>query len=150
MAFSRSYFIASPPSRTTIFPSPISTPYPRPTFLRITSNRSLNRVVLSAATTAGTDAGLSVCAGDDLPENYGSMFPSRDPARRRRVGVLLHPSSLPGPYGIGDFGKEAFRFLDWLHSAGCSLWQASYFFPFLISILHPSFCLFFMYMFKSH
>lgn len=51
------------------------------------------------------------------------MFPSQDPARRRRAGVLLHPTSLPGPHGIGDFGEGAFRFLDWLHYSGCSLWQ---------------------------
>ena len=31
----------------------------------------------------------------------------------RRAGVLLHPSSLPGPYGIGDIGPGAVRFLDW-------------------------------------
>ncbi|KAI0506994.1 hypothetical protein KFK09_013112 [Dendrobium nobile] len=65
----------------------------------------------------------SVAAGDDLPEDYGSKFPSADPSGRRRAGVLLHPSSLRGPYGIGDFGDEAIRFLDWLHSTGCSVWQ---------------------------
>ena len=41
----------------------------------------------------------------------------------RSSGVLLHPTSLPGPYGIGDAGREAFRFVDWLVSAGQSLWQ---------------------------
>jgi 4-alpha-glucanotransferase len=34
------------------------------------------------------------------------------------VGVLLHPTSLPGTYGIGTIGSEAFRFVDWLVSAG--------------------------------
>lgn len=61
--------------------------------------------------------------GEDLPEDYGDRFPKKDPSFRRRAGVLLHPSSLPGPYGIGDLGKEAFRFLDWLHESGCSVWQ---------------------------
>jgi len=42
---------------------------------------------------------------------------------RREAGLLLHPSSLPGPYGIGDFGPEATRFLDWARAAGQSLWQ---------------------------
>src|SRR5512145_3040984 len=38
-------------------------------------------------------------------------------------GVLLHPSSLPGPYGIGDLGPQAYQFVDWLVSTGCKLWQ---------------------------
>jgi 4-alpha-glucanotransferase len=37
--------------------------------------------------------------------------------------VLLHPTSLPGPYGIGDLGPRAHQFIDWLASAGCGLWQ---------------------------
>ena len=42
---------------------------------------------------------------------------------QRASGVLLHVTSLPGPHGIGDFGPEAFHFVDWLASAGQSLWQ---------------------------
>lgn len=41
----------------------------------------------------------------------------------RESGVLLHPTSLPGPHGIGDFGEHAFRFVDWLSAAGQRLWQ---------------------------
>ena len=41
----------------------------------------------------------------------------------RESGVLLHPTSLPGPHGIGDFGDAAFRFIDWLADAGQRLWQ---------------------------
>jgi 4-alpha-glucanotransferase len=41
----------------------------------------------------------------------------------RASGVLLHPTSLPGPYGIGDLGPSAFRFVDWLADSGCKLWQ---------------------------
>ena len=41
----------------------------------------------------------------------------------RASGILLHPSSLPGGYGIGDLGPSAFRFIDWLAGAGCGLWQ---------------------------
>ena len=35
---------------------------------------------------------------------------------KRSSGILLHPSSLPGPYGIGDLGPQAYRFVDWLSS----------------------------------
>ncbi|MBL8050220.1 MAG: 4-alpha-glucanotransferase, partial [Anaerolineales bacterium] len=42
---------------------------------------------------------------------------------KRSSGILLHPTSLPGPYGIGDLGPQAFRFVDWLASTGCNLWQ---------------------------
>ena len=41
----------------------------------------------------------------------------------RKSGVLLHITSLPGTPGIGTLGKEAYRFADWLHEAGQSLWQ---------------------------
>ncbi len=42
---------------------------------------------------------------------------------RRLAGLLLHPTSLPGHYGIGDLGQTAYRFLDWLQSAGLAYWQ---------------------------
>ena len=38
--------------------------------------------------------------------------------RPPRSGVLLHPTSLPGPHGSGDFGPAAYHFVDWLVSAG--------------------------------
>jgi 4-alpha-glucanotransferase len=41
----------------------------------------------------------------------------------RAGGILLHPTSLPGPHGIGDLGPEAHRFVDWLSASGCKLWQ---------------------------
>ena len=41
----------------------------------------------------------------------------------RTSGVLAHPTSFPGPHGIGDIGEAAFRFVDWLAAAGQSLWQ---------------------------
>jgi 4-alpha-glucanotransferase len=41
----------------------------------------------------------------------------------RASGVLLHPTSLPGPHGSGDFGAGAYHFVDWLVSAGQKLWQ---------------------------
>jgi len=42
---------------------------------------------------------------------------------RRRSGILLHPTSLPGPHGIGDLGPGAVHFVDWLDAAGQSAWQ---------------------------
>lgn len=42
---------------------------------------------------------------------------------RRVSGILCHPTSLPGPDGIGDLGEGALRFLDFLHEAGQRLWQ---------------------------
>jgi len=42
---------------------------------------------------------------------------------KRTNGILLHPTSLPGPYGSGDFGQGAYQFIDWLKSAGQSYWQ---------------------------
>ena len=41
----------------------------------------------------------------------------------RSSGILLHPTSLPGPYGSGDFGAGAYRFIDWLKQAGQTYWQ---------------------------
>src|SRR5258706_12233615 len=41
----------------------------------------------------------------------------------RSGGILLHPTSMPGPYGIGDLGSQAYQFIDWLSSTGCKLWQ---------------------------
>ncbi|RMH60107.1 MAG: 4-alpha-glucanotransferase [Bacteroidetes bacterium] len=41
----------------------------------------------------------------------------------RCSGILLHVTSLPGPYGIGDLGAEAYRFADWLVETGQTLWQ---------------------------
>ncbi len=41
----------------------------------------------------------------------------------RAAGVLLHPSSLPGPDGIGDIGPEAYHWVNFLKETGCSLWQ---------------------------
>ncbi len=45
------------------------------------------------------------------------------PFQHRASGILLHPTSLPGGYGIGDFGPEAHRFVHWLQMAGQRYWQ---------------------------
>ncbi|MEB3338559.1 MAG: 4-alpha-glucanotransferase [Leptolyngbyaceae bacterium] len=41
----------------------------------------------------------------------------------RASGLLLHPTSLPGRFGIGDLGLEAYRFVDFLVESGQQLWQ---------------------------
>lgn len=41
----------------------------------------------------------------------------------RSSGILLHPTSLPGSYGSGDFGAAAYHFVDWLAATGQKMWQ---------------------------
>ncbi len=41
----------------------------------------------------------------------------------RSAGILLHPTSLPGRFGIGDLGPEAYRWVDWVAETECRLWQ---------------------------
>lgn len=43
--------------------------------------------------------------------------------RDRRSGILLHPTSLPTTYGIGDFGPSAYAFIDFLEHSGQTYWQ---------------------------
>jgi 4-alpha-glucanotransferase len=42
---------------------------------------------------------------------------------KRSSGILLHPTSLPGRFGIGDLGGEAHRFVEWLAASGQAFWQ---------------------------
>lgn len=42
---------------------------------------------------------------------------------KRAAGILFHPTSLPGKYGIGELGSNAYSFVDWLHASGMRLWQ---------------------------
>lgn len=41
----------------------------------------------------------------------------------RSSGILLHPTCLPGRFGVGDFGPEAYWFIDFLHETGQKIWQ---------------------------
>ena len=41
----------------------------------------------------------------------------------RKAGILMHITSLPGPYGVGTMGKSAYAFLDFLHKSGQQAWQ---------------------------
>lgn len=45
------------------------------------------------------------------------------PDRLRKAGILLHPSSLPSEFGIGDIGPESYRFIELLAETGHGLWQ---------------------------
>ena len=43
--------------------------------------------------------------------------------KERSSGILLHISSLPSDYGIGDLGPKAYEFVDFLSDSGQSIWQ---------------------------
>ncbi len=53
----------------------------------------------------------------------GHFFQEIDVSFPRASGILLHPTSLPGRFGMGDLGDEAYTFVDFLARAGQSLWQ---------------------------
>ncbi|HNY13571.1 MAG TPA: 4-alpha-glucanotransferase, partial [Candidatus Wallbacteria bacterium] len=42
---------------------------------------------------------------------------------KRSFGVLMHPTSLPGRYGIGDLGENTYKFIDFMEKSGAKLWQ---------------------------
>lgn len=42
---------------------------------------------------------------------------------KRESGILLHPTSLPGKYGIGSIGSQSRWFVDWLYAHGQKVWQ---------------------------
>jgi 4-alpha-glucanotransferase len=52
---------------------------------------------------------------------HTSVAPVHDP--KRLAGVLLHPTSLPATYGIGELGDDVVSFLDWAAGAGMRMWQ---------------------------
>ncbi len=51
------------------------------------------------------------------------MQPLETDAEARAAGILLHPTSFPGRFGIGDLGPAADAFLDWAAAAGQRIWQ---------------------------
>ncbi|RKZ83431.1 MAG: 4-alpha-glucanotransferase [Candidatus Parabeggiatoa sp. nov. 1] len=51
------------------------------------------------------------------------MSSNADFFKKRRAGILLHPTSLPGTPGNGDLGEQAYRFVDFLADCGISIWQ---------------------------
>lgn len=70
----------------------------------------------AAVAAVGVGEELPRVRPDDAGRGGGAAAASR---------VLLHPTSLRGPHGIGDLGDEAVAFLAWLRDAGCTLWQVS-------------------------
>ncbi|MBO6210553.1 MAG: 4-alpha-glucanotransferase, partial [Schwartzia sp.] len=60
-----------------------------------------------------------------LPPLSAQVWQEKKPPRRfpRTAGVLLHPTSLPSPWGVGDLGETAERFIDFLQKAGQHVWQ---------------------------
>jgi 4-alpha-glucanotransferase len=52
-----------------------------------------------------------------------TSYSSHQLLTRRRAGILLHVTSLPGSGVVGDLGSQAYRFVDFLASAGMSVWQ---------------------------
>ena len=56
-------------------------------------------------------------------ERRGDTLASGVTSSARAAGILLHPTSLPGRFGIGDLGPAVDRFLDWARPAGQTLWQ---------------------------
>jgi 4-alpha-glucanotransferase len=59
-----------------------------------------------------------------IDETDQPPHPSGFEPRDRASGILLHVTSLPSPYGIGDLGPSAFAWVDRLAGAGQSWWQA--------------------------
>jgi 4-alpha-glucanotransferase len=59
-----------------------------------------------------------------MADNDGRTSVPPFPSEYRASGLLLHVTSLPSPYGIGDLGSSAFSWIDRLHDAGQRWWQA--------------------------
>src|ERR1700733_728678 len=57
------------------------------------------------------------------PNQAGIVVTMKKFGTTRVSGVLLHPTSLPGRFGIGDLGQEAYRLIDFLEDSLQSLWQ---------------------------
>lgn len=75
----------------------------------------------AAATNGASNGAETLSLGSDLPSSYADPFDR--PSKGRRSGVILHPTSLPGEYGIGELGQQALQFINWLEEAGCGIWQ---------------------------
>ena len=56
-------------------------------------------------------------------QNSKIMSEAINNTKTRMSGILLHPTSLPSPYGIGDLGQTAYDFVDFLCETKQTLWQ---------------------------
>src|SRR5690606_16711771 len=83
----------------------------------------------AATRASGRRPSLEVGSPDRRGDRRREVGALRRPGTRsmtapgRWAGVLLHPTSLPVRFGIGDLGPAADRFLDWLARAGQTVWQ---------------------------
>ncbi|WP_231040053.1 4-alpha-glucanotransferase [Pectinatus cerevisiiphilus] len=61
----------------------------------------------------------------DIEKLSGIILRQSKPSfyHKRNCGILLHPTCLYTPYGIGDLGQTAFSFIDWLHQGNQKYWQ---------------------------
>src|SRR5574342_299095 len=59
-----------------------------------------------------------------MSDGSGPMALPSFPPEYRASGLLLHVTSLPSPYGVGDVGPAALKWIDQLHEAGQTWWQA--------------------------
>src|SRR5277367_875665 len=59
-----------------------------------------------------------------MTDNDGRSGVPPFPPEYRASGLLLHITSLPSPYGVGDLGSSAFSWIDRLHDAGVAWWQS--------------------------
>ena len=85
--------------------------------------------------------GQSLSVGHSEARNRGSTVARIDRRTRlideRLSGVLLHISSLPGRFGIGDLGSCAYEFVDFLSASGQSVWSVL---PLNAVLEKPDFC----------
>ena len=56
----------------------------------------------------------------EISIRHKKLLPTLD---KRRAGVILHPTSLPGVHDQGDLGPDAYRFVDFMQECGLSIWQ---------------------------
>lgn len=89
--------------------------------VKFSSSRTLQTKVRSRSTKYREAKTRAFETDAPVDPSYDKKFPS--PRERRRAGILIHPTSLPGPYGIGDMGPEAYAFIDWLSKANMQIWQ---------------------------
>ena len=72
----------------------------------------------------GPGAEVNLIARQHKEAAMSTDHPTASPILSRRAsGILLHPTSLPGPWGIGDLGPAANTFVDFLHATGQQLWE---------------------------
>jgi 4-alpha-glucanotransferase len=85
----------------------------RSSWSRLQAAAVLAEAPAAAPSKVGTRLGAAYSEDSNMPDWH----------KGRRAGVILHPTSLPGPHGIGELGGEAFKFIDWLAGAGMQCWQ---------------------------